>query len=362
MSAIAAIYASIDDHEAYAALPGVIAGHTGGRSCVIFEMDDALRPLTIQSSYFPAEQIALQLTREISAIDVLTKAGAQPGNIGQVNSSEAYWGVDEFRRTPFFNEAVRPFGDDTARAIGGVWRTKGGYLSVASQLGSGRRGFERADLAAMNELFSHVRRMLELRERVGAVTTRAALLESALDQQADAIFIVDSRGHLQLLNARAKSLLERGDGLHLSRTGLRAGIYQESQRLSQAISEACARTGRHGGVLRISRHSGPSLRVLVSPLAAGPATRALVVVNDAAHVAPDKVANLRGFYDLSQAEAEIAMLLARGLSPQSAANARGVGIPTVRTQIQNAMRKTDARGIAELVAVVVSAPTNSAYG
>ena len=356
MNAIAAIYDCVDDAEAYAALPAALAARLGGRSCVIFDMDEDLRPFAIQSSYFPPEQIALQLTGEIAAIDILTRIAVRPEFIGKVNTSERFWDVSAFRRTPFFHEAVRPFDDDTARAMGGLWRTHGGYMSVAVHLGSGRRGFAAADVAAMNEMLPHVRRMLELRRRLGAAEARAVLSESALDGQADAVFVVDAQGRPQLMNCRAKALLDGGDGLVMTRVGLGAVRAGECRTLALAIARACARQDGHGGALRVSRQRGPPLRVLVSPLSCGQLTHALLLVNDPARIDQEAVAKLRAFYGLSEAEAETAVALSRGLTPHNVAAMRGVSMPTVRTQIRHALSKTEARGIAELVGLIVSAP------
>jgi DNA-binding CsgD family transcriptional regulator len=101
---------------------------------------------------------------------------------------------------------------------------------------------------------------------------------------------------------------------------------------------------------------GPALRAIVSPLSAGAGTHALVVINDPAAMDPGRVADLRAFYGLSHGEAETAVALARGLAPADVAASRGVALATVRTQIRLALRKMEARGIPELVALVASVP------
>ena len=48
--------------------------------------------------------------------------------------------------------------------------------------------------------------------------------------------------------------------------------------------------------------------------------------------------------------------LAEGSSPTEAADARGVSVNTVRTQIQQALRKADVRSLMDLVRLAASLP------
>lgn len=62
---------------------------------------------------------------------------------------------------------------------------------------------------------------------------------------------------------------------------------------------------------------------------------------------------------LSPAEREVVEALARGLSPKEVATERGTSIATVRTQIKKAKKKSSARTLNELVALVCLAPKRS---
>lgn len=58
---------------------------------------------------------------------------------------------------------------------------------------------------------------------------------------------------------------------------------------------------------------------------------------------------------LSPAEREVVRSLARGLSPKEVASDRGTSIATVRTQIKRAKKKSMARTLNELVALICMA-------
>lgn len=55
---------------------------------------------------------------------------------------------------------------------------------------------------------------------------------------------------------------------------------------------------------------------------------------------------------LTPAELEVVLCLAQGLSPKEIATERGTSIATVRTQIKKAKKKSEARTLTELVALV----------
>jgi DNA-binding CsgD family transcriptional regulator len=74
-------------------------------------------------------------------------------------------------------------------------------------------------------------------------------------------------------------------------------------------------------------------------------------VDDDVHSGP-VATGLRLLFNLSPAEAEIAGLLANGLTLQDIADARGVGRETVRAQIKRVFDKLDVRRQAEVVRVV----------
>ena len=67
--------------------------------------------------------------------------------------------------------------------------------------------------------------------------------------------------------------------------------------------------------------------------------------------------HLRRLYDLTPAEAELVLLLARGLRLEEAACARGIRIGTARAQLKSVFGKTDTHRQAELIRLLaISSP------
>jgi DNA-binding CsgD family transcriptional regulator len=141
--------------------------------------------------------------------------------------------------------------------------------------------------------------------------------------------------------------------------GLRAAVASEDAALQRLISQACIGNGegiRASGRLAISRSFGRKpYTVEVLPLRSdcglflnGPAAAIVVIVDHEreTHLPP---ACLRELFDLTPAEAEVALLVLRGQGLQFVADELRVTLSTVRVHLQRVFEKTGTRRQAELV-------------
>lgn len=69
-------------------------------------------------------------------------------------------------------------------------------------------------------------------------------------------------------------------------------------------------------------------------------------------VIPDVIPAIRATYQLTEAEGDVAMRLANGQTPEEISDDRKVAISTIRTQVQNILKKTETRTISEMVTIV----------
>jgi DNA-binding CsgD family transcriptional regulator len=102
------------------------------------------------------------------------------------------------------------------------------------------------------------------------------------------------------------------------------------------------------------------LPVLISPLSApefeveGPEAAAVVFLGDTQLARVTGVNMLRNIYGLTGAEAELARLLAEGLSLEEASLRREVKLTTARSQLKQVFAKTGAKRQGDLVRIVLS--------
>ena len=95
---------------------------------------------------------------------------------------------------------------------------------------------------------------------------------------------------------------------------------------------------------RITLHAGPEVGVEEAIL--------LAVVD--VHIDPSMTGRLSAVYGLSEAEADVAIRLARGETPEAIARARRAKLPTVRTQIRHILAKLDVANTTEAVRLLMS--------
>ncbi len=268
---------------------------------------------------------------------------------------------DEWERSEIWNDfsrsdlgayhllgAVVPFGKD------GVWLAGIHRPRDAS-------AFDAADRADLTRVLGHMRRGLAIRQRLADSELRAALGFGALDALDIGALVVTGAGRVVFSNRAADAIARDGDALHYGRKGfpIAAGATGLTPLLRCMIADAAA--GGAGGEILLPRASGGrGVAAMVSrlPRSAGPGSDVsacvLILLHDltARHVAVGAL--LRGLFGATVAEADLAERLFDGQHLRDIAEARGVRISTVRTQLSALLARTDTSGQAELLKLLAS--------
>jgi DNA-binding CsgD family transcriptional regulator len=181
-----------------------------------------------------------------------------------------------------------------------------------------------------------------------------------------AVVVVDDALCVMHAN-RAAEELARGPGAVLRRENaglcLGASHAEDAVRLAARVREV-ALAGGSGGAVRLRRPGGEgAIAALVMPLptmlrgrALGGASRALVLLRDPDRVVlpgPDLLCEL---YDLTRAEAAVALAIGAGETAERIASGRGVSENTVRVQIRAVLAKTNAGSVRGLARILASLP------
>jgi DNA-binding CsgD family transcriptional regulator len=131
-------------------------------------------------------------------------------------------------------------------------------------------------------------------------------------------------------------------------------------RIEQATAAACANRIPHDEFVGLSVHGLELLfAVTRSPSAwwiDGTTPTSLILVKPlrAEGSSAEKIARIRKVFHLTPAEARVALALADGHAPKAYADAQGVSVETVRSQIKTIYQKMDVQRQAELVALVAT--------
>lgn len=195
------------------------------------------------------------------------------------------------------------------------------------------------------------------------------LVSAVVDRFWMAIMIVAADGRILVSNLAAERILGQKDGLMRIGETLTTNRPAETRSLTREIAEVIGRSEVQGeargyGVVRATRPSGFSpYVVLVAPFdkAGAPGGRnepaALIVVSDLEVRVPDCGRHLSLAFDLTDAEIRVALALLNGETPAEIAEARGVRLSTIRSQVKAIFAKTGTARQSELVGVLSRMPS-----
>jgi DNA-binding CsgD family transcriptional regulator len=275
---------------------------------------------------------------------------------GKVTAQHELISDHDFERSEAYNEMIRPTGGFHAGFFQQDTPDLSFHVAICRPRGPGH--FTSIEKTLLQSLAPHFTAAMELRHRLNLAEQHNHALASALDRITEGAIVADAKGAPLVVNARAQTLLDEGDGLVLGALGLRPsnGALTELLLNTIATTSANARCRR----LHVPRRP-PRLPLLLdilpvrrlAPSAAGTAAPAVVIfINEPDAPLSIDIAALSAIYALTPREAETAALLARGTNIKAIAAKLGLADGTVRFNLKRAFEKTGARSQAALVALV----------
>lgn len=185
----------------------------------------------------------------------------------------------------------------------------------------------------------------------------AAIIAGAMDALAIAAFVCDSSGRVLATSHSAEALLANDRPLRLV-GGRLAGVQPgDGDRINAAIARSLTPKGRPEAVVVRTGDGELPLVLDVSPLPRRSHgftldACALVVARVKRLEDGTEIELLREAFGLTQAEAEITVLLVAGWAPVEIAARRASSLQTVRTQIRNLYPKVGVKNRGELAAAL----------
>lgn len=289
--------------------------------------------------------------------------------VGKLLIAECFLPRDELLDTDFYHEWHQAMGLG-ASGIGVNLFVESGVPAVCGiKRAVDADAFSHHELELFGAIAPHLIRASKIHHRVCELEIRESLVEAAVDHRKHGVIVVDRHGYIVFINEIAGALFEQSAGLALesgriSSTDVRAGLA-----LYRSIQN-CTTPGNNkyiqGASLTVRRDGRPPLNVLVTPfpkrLRETPFTwqipgtpSAIILITDPERERHARKDLLRSRYQLTSAEAELALEILNGDGRELAAARLGISPGTARIQLQRIFDKVGVHRQAKLVRTLADA-------
>ena len=224
--------------------------------------------------------------------------------------------------------------------------------------------FNARDREIVKHITPHLQRAIQIYAKLNRTISERDLYAGAVDQLSVATIILDEQGRLLNTNAIAKAMLEEDDGIGIREQHLRINGRDTNNRLQEAVKAIItAQQNRETSVVRalsVPRSAGRSdLGLVIRPVPtsqwsegqSSPCAAVFISDPDLHDRASQHV--LGELLGLSPAEANLAILLARGLSLAESSESQNISPHTARAQLKSIFAKTGVSRQAELVRLIL---------
>ena len=335
------------------------------RNCNFHAVDVTMNRVQFIHTTIPAFLIQLYLKRFHPKNSVFSLAAplAQPG---QVLLSHEVLPPGEFEKLEFYRY-MRIIGLPHAMHLT-VLREDNIVSGLV--LARPKKGGEytETEVRPLRLLYPHLQRAFRIGQMLAQLQLERELLSQTLNRLPQGAVVVNASGHTIYCNETAERIFDSRDGLYLDRNrrlcAPRAADENQLHRLTNSASHRDPKLALDcGGVLPLDRPSGlRSYSLLIAPLNLEisylnfqqPA--ALIFITDPEQRMEPVEKVLQRLYDLTPAEARLAVVLVQGKNLVEAAADLNVSYNTAKTHRQHIFEKTGVKRQSELVQLLLNSP------
>lgn len=265
---------------------------------------------------------------------------------GHTGCGEAIVPQNRLRRSLFYNDFLRRMGQEWL--LSSVLFQAGNRQAMPETVLSfyrrtGRRAFGRGATAALQKAVPHLQRCLLLHHELLRARADRAQIESGLDQLGLGMLMLQADGRVQFANRQAAAVL---------RAGAMPAVLPILQQLDRR-----ARLGQYTGQ-RLATPLGPVFAISTPgqrPGSTQPAGAVIWLIG-ARHSGQGALTLAANLFGLTPAEQKVLALLMQDQTPKQIAQALGIQLSTVRTQLSALLQKTGVRRQQELLRLIAAFP------
>lgn len=282
----------------------------------------------------------------------------------RLSDGREYVDTGEFRRSAFFNEFGRDH--DLCWFLGGALLSDHDLVAVISLIHGDTPGpFTATETALLNDVFPQIGHAIKLSHRLASQALLDQTAMNLSDNLSMGLILTDTRGRVMFMNRRARALVRPPYPLlSISRTEIRSRQSRETLLLHRAITRACGISGApETSAIEIREGGRIALEVLVVPTAPAEnqAVRAscALVITDLRQSSVTPPVAFQQLFELTPREAEVAALIASGMSLKAVADSLRITVQTARWHLRQIFSKTETSRQQDLVALLLRVTTLS---
>jgi len=268
---------------------------------------------------------------------------------------------EEFEQSEYYLAYLKPAG--VFHIMGADTTTEDGtHARLRISRSADEHNFGDGERALCARLIPHLCQAIYLHARLTRIETERALYATTIDKLAMGTILLDENAQVLSTNPIAQEILANQPALQICNNRLLARG-ENGPALQELISDAIERRNRpQPGVaraLRIEYGEGLGLGLVIRPVPAaewaeGQSSPAVAVfISDPTREQGTSHSTLIELFHLSNAEAALALLLARGLTLAEASDELHISQHTARAQLKAIFAKTQVSRQAELIRVII---------
>lgn len=268
---------------------------------------------------------------------------------------------EEFEQSEYYLAYLKPAG--VFHIMGADTTTEDGtHVRLRISRGADENNFGEHERALCARIIAHLSQAIHLHARLTRIESERALYATTIDKLAMGSILLDDSAQVLSSNPIAQEILANNDALQICDNRLQAKG-DSNQTLQELISDAIDRRNRtQPGVaraLRIEYGDGLGLGLVIRPVpssewAEGRSNPAVAVfISDPTREQTTSHTTLIELFNLSNAEAALALLLAKGLTLAEASDELHISQHTARAQLKAIFAKTQVSRQAELIRVII---------
>lgn len=356
------IYDGILDEAAWKQAMASIADLVGGSTVYMFCIDPTSAAVLRAVQYRGDPEVLQDYQRHWIYHDTRLPVGTTFPLYEAQFETRLFGSLSPWRRSEIYNEFLAPSDSPWFLCF---WLHKSANKVVAFSInGTRRRGaFDSSDAQIVRPLLPHLRRAIEIKDRLELSDARVQSLSDTLDSLQFGIVTLDLSGRLLEANRIAQALVRSGNGIRRNADGTLWLQKPAGAALDHWIHRKLPADNFADGVLQVTRQGKLPLSVVVTPLNsstiswmdAEPPSWMLLLFDPELRIAAS-VERIASYLSVTEREAEIATLLYGGYNLAAIAKRLRISVQTVRTHLKSIYSKTDTHSQAELVRRIAIGP------